>query len=71
MAEQTLTCPECGKIGNVSTQAVAPGVAVFDIMLGLDPFGCAGCRETLTNHRYVVVNIKPVGGGVAVVEPKS
>jgi hypothetical protein len=48
VAKQTLMCPECGKIGNVSTQAVAPGVAVFDIMLGLDPFECAGCRETLT-----------------------
>ncbi|CCB73104.1 MULTISPECIES: hypothetical protein [Streptomycetaceae] len=61
MAEQTLTCPDCGKVGTVTHEWVKPGVASGTIMTGLDPDNCEGCRETLNKHGYAVVRQNPDG----------
>jgi hypothetical protein len=62
--ETALTCPACGKTGNVTREVTQPATgAVVLLMTGLDPDGCDGCRETLNSHSYAVVDAKPADHG--------
>ena len=63
MTVQTLTCPECGRVGKVTGRWVKPGVADGDLMEGLDPLACDGCRTVLNSHGYAVVAIQRRGDG--------
>ncbi len=60
MPETTLTCPDCGKTGTVTKQAINLSIAAPTVLLmtGLDPEICEGCRTVLNKNGYAVVDAR-------------
>jgi hypothetical protein len=72
MPETTVTCPDCGRTGNVTQELVQPAMGVtMLLMTGLDPDGCDGCRETLDSHGYAVADAKEVRPGEWALTPHT
>jgi len=57
VAIQQITCDQCGREGRVGA-SVADARVVLDVMLGLDPGECEGCRTVLEANGYAVTGVR-------------
>jgi hypothetical protein len=71
--QTTLTCPDCGKTGAVTKQAINLSIIPFTVLLmtGLDPEVCEGCRMVLSKNGYTVADAQFHGDRTVTITPTA